>query len=25
LLEIIRTCLGSALACHHGVSDGCFI
>jgi hypothetical protein len=25
LLEIIRTCLGSALACHHGISDGCFI
>ena len=25
LLETIRTCLGSALPCHHGVSDGCFI
>ena len=24
-LETIRTCLVSALACHHGVSDGCLI
>jgi hypothetical protein len=24
-LAIIWNCLGSALACHQGVSDGCFI